>query len=422
MFDCRLIACYECDLLQRKVVLPQGASAHCQRCGARLYRYVPRQVDRTLALTCAAAVMFILANCYPIAGLSINGTLIETTLSGAAMTLYRGGMWPLAGLVVVTTLLMPLITITAVIALLAPMRFGCAPRRPELIFRVLRHIAPWGMIEVLMLGMLVALVKLQHIATIVPGIAIWACGAVTLLLAAAASSFDVHQLWLVIDTRRGGLATSTETIANARATTAGRAGLLVCRDCGLLSTPALAAAASHCPRCRTKLHFRQPNSLARTWAFVIAAIVLYVPAVLLPVMVTGTLFGTQSDTLISGIVFLWRSGSWGLAIIVLIASVAVPILKILSLAYLAASTQYRSRMNAPMQMKIYRFVDCVGRWSMLDIYVITLLVALVKFGGVATIDAGPGAVAFGAVVVLTLFAALAFDPRLIWNALEQERE
>lgn len=366
--------------------------------------------------------MFIIANCYPIAGLTINGTLVETTLSGAAMTLYRGGMWPLAGLVLVTTQLMPTLNIAAVIYLLAPMRFGGVARKPEFVLRVLRHIAPWGMIEVLMLGMLVALVKLQHIATIVPGVAMWACGAVTLLLAAAASSFDAHQIWTLIDIEKDGKARARRVIAHPAAPTAASAGLLACHVCGLLSKPLATGGGSHCPRCRTTLYFRQPDSLAHTWALVIAAIVLYVPAVLLPVMVTGTLFGAQSDTIMSGIVFLWRSGSWGLAMIVFIASVAVPILKILSLAYLAASTQFRPLLSPPKQIKIYRFVDFVGRWSMLDIYVITLLVALVKFGGVATIDAGPGAVAFGAVVVLTLFAALAFDPRLIWDAVEQQSE
>lgn len=421
MIESLLIACHECDLLQCKAALARGQSARCPRCNARLYRHVPTRVDRALALTCAAAVMFIVANCYPIAGLTVNGTLVETTLSGAAMTLYRGGMWPLAGLVLVTTLLMPSINIAAIIALLAPMQFGKVPRKPDVMLRVLRHIAPWGMIEVLMLGMLVALVKLQHIATVVPGVAMWACAAVMLLLAAAASSFDARRLWTLIETR-GGMTTGNDAVSSAPGTTAACAGLLACHECGLLSTPAAEGFPGRCPRCTTTLHVRRPGSVARTWALVIAAMVLYVPAILLPVMVTGTLFGTQSDTLMSGIAFLWHSGSWGLATIVFIASVAVPVLKILSLAYLAASTQGRSRMNAPMQMKLYRFVDCVGRWSMLDIYVITLLVALVKFGGVATIDAGPGAVAFGAVVVLTLFAALAFDPRLIWDAVENERE
>ena len=150
--------------------------------------------------------------------------------------------------------------------------------------------------------------------------------------------------------------------------------------------------------------------------------ILYIPAVLLPVMVTSTLFGAQSDTILSGVVYLWTTGSWSLAAIVFIASVVVPMLKILSLTYLAWSTQLRSALIPRERTRIYRIVEFVGRWSMLDIYVITILVALVQFGSVASIEAGPGAIAFGAVVVLTMFAALSFDPRLIWDAVELERE
>jgi paraquat-inducible protein A len=210
---------------------------------------------------------------------------------------------------------------------------------------------------------------------------------------------------------------------SATADTAARAGLFVCHDCGLLPKPLFAHVhAGICPRCDAALHRRKPDSLARTWAFVFGAMVLYIPAILLPVMVTSTLFGTQSDTILSGVVYLWNSGSWSLAAIVFIASVVVPVLKILSLAYLAWSTQLRSPLIPRQRTRIYRLVEFVGRWSMLDIYVITILVALVQFGSVASIEAGLGAIAFGAVVVLSMFAALSFDPRLIWDAVEPESE
>jgi len=418
----QLIACHECDLLQWEVPLSDGATARCQRCGATLYRDVPVPVDRALALTCAAAILFVVANCYPIAGLLVKGSLVETTLFEAAFSLYTGGMWPIAGLVFVTTILMPSLNIAAVIYLLAPLRIGSYPRRPEIILRVLRHIAPWGMIEVLMIGMLVALVKLQHIATVVPGVAMWSFGAVMLLLASAATAFDPRDIWARLD-KTPSAAIGTGNAATGRAaSTATSAGLIMCHDCGLLSVATVHTSCGECPRCDATLHPRKPGSLTRTWAFVFAAIVLYIPAICLPVMVTGTLFGTQSDTILSGVVFLWSSGSWSLATIVFVASVVVPILKITSLAYLAMSTQLRSRLVPLERIRLYRFVEFVGRWSMLDIYVITILVALVKFGGVATIEAGPGAIAFGAVVVLTLFAALSFDPRLIWDAVELESE
>jgi paraquat-inducible protein A len=155
---------------------------------------------------------------------------------------------------------------------------------------------------------------------------------------------------------------------------------------------------------------------------VIAAIVLYIPANVLPVMNTSSLFGAEKDTILSGVEYLWTSGSWPLAIIVFIASIAVPMLKIVSLLLLILTAQFRWRSLPEKRTRIYRLVELVGRWSMLDIYVITILVALVQFSALATIQAGPGAVAFGAVVVLTMFAAMSFDPRLIWDPLEPGHE
>ncbi|SOE62253.1 paraquat-inducible protein A [Burkholderia sp. D7] len=417
----RLIACHECDLLQRETVLSAGATARCRRCGAMLYRSPPASLDRALAFTLAAIVLFAVANAFPIVGLSVSGTLVETTLFGAARVLYDDGVWPLAGLVFVTTLLMPLLDMMAVTYVLLPLRTGHIPRRPDIVLRVLRRVTPWGMIEVLILGMLVALVKLAAIATVVPGIAMLAFGGVMLLLAAAASAFDPHDIWTRIDVARSAAgAPAGQTGASAR--TAARAGLFVCHDCGLLSKPASHAHEGRCPRCGSHLHFRKPGSLARTWAFVIAAMVLYIPANMLPVMDTSSLFGAQTDTILSGVVYLWTSGSWPLAAIVFIASIAVPMLKIMALVFLVLTAQLHWRWLPERRTRIYRLVELVGRWSMLDIYVITILVALVQFNALATIKAGPGAIAFGAVVVLTMFAAMSFDPRLIWDAMEPDHE
>ncbi|WP_025600938.1 paraquat-inducible protein A [Burkholderia sp. WSM2230] len=422
MNEAKLVACHDCDLLQRKAPLSGGGVARCRRCSAVLYRSWPATYDRALALILAAAVLFVVANCFSVVGLQVQGTLVETTLFGAVSALWGDGMWPLAGLVFVTTIVMPSLNILAIICLLLPLHTGRLPQRPELILRVLRHVAPWGMIEVLMLAMLVALVKLEHLATVVPGVALWAFGAVMVLVTAANASFNATDIWAPLDSVPDVNAAPGAPEESAAAPTAARAGLFVCHDCSLVSKPLAHAHGGICPRCGAVLHLRKPSSLPRTWAFLLAAMVLYIPAVLLPVMVTNTVFDTQSDTILSGVVFLWNSGSWALAVIVFIASIVVPMLKILALAYLAWSTQLRSPVIPRKRTRIYRFLDLVGRWSMLDIYVITILVALVQFGSVATIDAGPGAIAFGSVVVLTMFAALSFDPRLIWDPVELEVE
>ena len=211
---------------------------------------------------------------------------------------------------------------------------------------------------------------------------------------------------------------AASAVTGAAATGAGL-GLLSCHVCGQVSRAAPSAHEARCPRCASPLHFRKPNSVSRTWALLIAAMILYVPANLLPMMKTSSLFGTQSDTIMSGVVYFWTSGSWYLALIIFFASIMVPMLKMIALIVLLVSVQRRSRWQREQRARLYRLVEFVGRWSMLDIYVVAVIVALVQLKALATIQPGPGAIAFGAVVVLTMFAAMTFDPRLIWDSLEK---
>jgi paraquat-inducible protein A len=203
--------------------------------------------------------------------------------------------------------------------------------------------------------------------------------------------------------------------------TAAARGLLSCHVCGLLSRGGHGGGTLHCPRCSAVLHFRKPDSVARSWAFLIAAYILYIPANVLPMMQTSSLFGSQDDTIMSGVIYLWHSGSWDLALVVFVASIMVPLLKLIAMTVLLTSVQRRSTWQPVQRTKLYRIVELVGRWSMLDIYVVSILAALVQIGNLATINAGPAALAFGAVVVLTMFSAMAFDPRLIWDPLNPDR-
>ncbi|MBS4097384.1 MAG: paraquat-inducible protein A [Sulfuricella sp.] len=203
-----------------------------------------------------------------------------------------------------------------------------------------------------------------------------------------------------------------------REVSAASLGLCGCHACGLVSRPQ--AEGARCPRCGTALHARKSGSLGRTWALLIAAFILFIPANLLPVMETGSLFGTQQDTILSGVVYLWTSGSWPLAVVVFVASIVVPLFKLLFLSLLALSVQWHWDWRPRARTRLYRMIEFIGRWSMLDIYVVTLLSALVRLQSLATIHAGPGAMAFGTVVVLTMLASMAFDPRLIWDAVKKE--
>jgi paraquat-inducible protein A len=158
------------------------------------------------------------------------------------------------------------------------------------------------------------------------------------------------------------------------------------------------------------------------WAFLAAAAILYIPANILPVLETQSLVESKEDTIMSGVIFLWTTGSEPLAVIVFLASIAIPAAKLLSLAFLGTAVQRRSRWRPELRARIYRATAYIGRWSMVDIYVGATLVALVQLKAFASIVPGPGAVFFGAVVILTMFASMSFDPRLTWDALDDAHE
>jgi paraquat-inducible protein A len=224
-------------------------------------------------------------------------------------------------------------------------------------------------------------------------------------------------------------------------TSAAAKGLVSCSECALVARPATPAAPGYCPRCGERLAFRRENAIQRTWALLIAAAILYVPANVLPVLTTTTVVSSESDTIMSGVFLLYATGSWPLALIVLIASIVIPIGKIVTLAFVLItvqkSTPTLASLAAPrggaavprggpseprgmtagnrQRTRLYRIVEFIGRWSMLDVFVDTFVVALVQLSPLMSVDPGPGVVYFMAVVVLTMLAAQSFDPRLIWD-------
>ena len=205
-------------------------------------------------------------------------------------------------------------------------------------------------------------------------------------------------------------------------TMARNAGLISCHSCHLLCERAKRLADVVCPRCGASLHTRKPYSIARTWALVLAAIIFYIPANVLPITIVVSLGKAQSDTIMSGVFYFVKTGMWPIALVIFVASVFVPLLKLLVLIFLLISVQRKSRWRPQDRTRLYRIVEIIGRWSMVDIFVVTILVAVVHLGGLATIHAGPGAIFFGAVVVITIFAAMSFDPRLIWDTEEVGHE
>ena len=198
-------------------------------------------------------------------------------------------------------------------------------------------------------------------------------------------------------------------------------GLVSCEACQLLSRPVSEEEPGYCRRCGEKLEFREAGSIQKTWALVMAATICYIPANMLPVFTTTTLGEEEPDTILSGVAFLYTSGSWPLALIVLVASVMIPLGKLIALAFLLISVQRGSIANNRERTQLYRIVELIGRWSMLDVFVAAFTVALVQLAPLTSVAPGAGVLFFAAVVVLTMLAAETFDVRLIWDTAEPDR-
>jgi len=411
--------CHDCGLLQKISHLPEDGTVKCCRCNATLrkrQRINPaKSIEHTLALVIAALVLLIISNAYPILQMTAEGHEMEATLFGCVKYLFTHEMELLAGLVFLTSIGAPLIQLTGLLYILVPVNFNLIPPFAPQVYRVVRIMTSWSMLEVLMLGILVSVVKLAALATVVPSIALWTFGLLMILIAAILSDLDTEMLWGLISPKTQGK-DAQRYKSNVQLTN--------CHNCNLLCkiSPHHSHHEATCPRCSAAIHFRKPNSLTRCTALVIAATVMYIPANLLPVMVVTSLGATEGDTILSGVIYLATAGDLPLAIILFIASIFVPTIKLIILYVLLISVHFKSQWRPRERTRLYRLTEVIGRWSMVDIFVVTLMAALVQIQGLMVIEAGFGAVAFGAVVVLTMLAAMAFDPRLIWDSMENVNE
>ena len=395
--------CHECGLRHEIDRLAPGSSALCQRCGSTLIRSPVDSLDRSLALATGGLVLIVIANTMPFMSMKIQGRLQEADLITGAIALLEDGMWPLAVVVAATTVAAPLLKVGAIFYVLAGLRLARPPRHLPMVFRWIEMLRPWAMIEVYLLGVFVAYVKLLDLATIEIGVAFYALATLMAVMVAIDVVLGPELVWAEMERR--GLVTVPPAAPGE--------SLVLCETCSLVA-PGLHDG-SPCPRCGAARHFRKPESIARASALMMTAIVLYIPANVYPVM-TVVSFGSGSpDTILSGVQELALAGMWPLALLVFFASITVPVLKIIGLAILVITTQRGSHWRLRDRTVLYRIVESIGRWSMIDVFMISILVGLVRLGSIATIEPGIGAIAFAAVVITTMIAASCFDPRLMWD-------
>ncbi|MBY0320374.1 MAG: paraquat-inducible protein A [Reyranella sp.] len=410
----QLRECPGCGLFQIVPAMAPGLRSSCTRCGTALRITRVDPLNRYLALTFAAMVLFVVVWETMLMKVSAIGIVRETFLESGPRELVARHLWPIAIAVAFTTAYAPLGKFLATFYVLIGLKLRRPPPRIRDAFLLSRRLNTWCMLEVLLLGVFVAYTKLGDLVTIELGPAVYALGVLTVVWVWAEVAFDPQAAWEEIE-RRG----LTHAPMPAEAPLAWKPGAMGCEGCGLVCVPT--EFEGHCPRCGSFVHERKPNSVSRTWALVLAAIVLYIPANVYPVLTVIQLGAGEPSTIMGGVEELLDSGMYPLAALVFFASIMVPLFKLLGLGSMLGATQLGTPGGSAAilireRTVLYHIVAWIGRWSMVDIFMESLLGALVQFGRAVTIEPGVGALAFCAVVIITIFAAETFDPRLMWDA------
>ena len=404
----QLRECPGCGLFQTVPALAPGMTAQCIRCPTTLRRTSTHRLDHIIAITVAAFVLLVVMCSTTLMSVETAGISHTANLFSGPEELVRRNMAALGAVVVFVTVLAPLGRLIGALYVLVRSHESRPPRHLRRVFALAEKLRPWSMIDVFVFGVFVAYVKLGDLVTIGLAAGVYALLALTFVLVWMDSALDREAVWERLDHR-------SPTGGSCR----GAAGAVGCETCGLVSMPP--PEDERCPRCESVLHERKPDSIARTWALVIAAAVLYIPANYYPVLTVVQLGAGQPSTILGGVEELLSARQYPLAALVFFASIAVPMLKLAGLSIMLIATQTGRVGWLRDRTRLYHIVRFIGRWSMIDIFMESLLGALVVFGSVITIEPGVGALAFCGVVILTMFAAETFDPRLTWDAAEERQ-
>ena len=413
MSDRPLVSCQHCAALHERTPLAPGATAACVRCGYTLYRQSTLSLDGWIALVIGTIVVFAIANYFPIVTLQIAGFVTHASLPSALYLTWQNGHQTLAVMTGMFSFWMPLTQLLCLLWALLAVRLHRVPKDFSYGMRLLGYVGHWSMVPVFMLGILVALVKFAGMAhvTLEPGI--WAFAILTFLITGI-SRMTARRLWILAED--AGLVEQTRLVGNHQDK------LASCHACGYMQPLASEDQPEPCKRCGTSVHFRKPDQTARVWALIITAWVAYIPANILPVMRIRTAVSDSEHTILGGVIELWNYGSWDLALVVFVASVVVPMTKLLALMVLMMRRRWQGQQVQRQRTRLYELVEFIGQWSMLDVFVVILMSAMLDFPGISQVLAGPAAVSFGLVVIFTMLAAMSYDPRGGWDNQREQHD
>ena len=401
--DARHILCSQCDLLVALPPLAHGHKAACPRCGHTLTTRwdVPRQ--RPLAYSVVALFMLTLANLFPFVYMKVAGVTSEVTLMEIPRVMFSEDYASLGTFFLLFVQFVPAFCLVTVILLVNQVPLpDPLKRRLARIFFTLKN---WGMAEIFLAGVLVSFVKLMAYGDIGVGSSFIPWCLFCILHLRAFQCVDKRWLW-------DDIAPAPALAQPLHVGVPGiRQGLRSCACC----TAVLPVDQAVCPRCHSHGHARRRNSIQLTMALLVTSILLYLPANILPIMITDLLGDKMPSTILAGVILLWSEGSYPVALVIFIASIMVPTLKMIAIAWLCWDAKGHGRRDSERMHLIYEVVEFVGRWSMIDVFVIAVLSALVRMGGLMNIYPAMGALMFALVVIMTMIAAMTFDPRLLWD-------
>jgi paraquat-inducible protein A len=372
--------------------------SYCENCGQILETSSRGQVLRTLLLSLSCLVLLVPANIYPILRFSCQGQWTQTQIITGSILLTEQGSPIVGAMVLFTSVIAPFALHIMVSAACIFLLGGWFPRLTRHLWRLLFEFQEWGMIDVYLLALAVGAIKLLGLGSIEPKPALWVMLLFVLLSGVCLGSLNPSAIWNQL---RLGMVPKNPAPPDRDA--------LACHHCG---TVAETASQESCEICDTALHPFEIDD-RRTWAYLLTTVALYVPANVLPVMNMSLLGDAENYTIMGGIMYLWHDGDILPAIIVFCGSIIVPIAKITALFFLLFS--YKWGVFQKQQTRLFLIVKTIGRWSMVDVFVLAVLVALGQMGVVATIEPEAGAIAFCGVVIFTIFAANSFQPRWIWT-------
>ena len=397
--DKDVLACRDCGLVQIAPALDRTIEASCSRCGATLAREHRHPLSGGFAWALTALLLAVPAYLDPIFEVTAVGIHHTTRVDGTVTSLADAGFLPLAIPVGLFSIAIPIVWLALLTTCLGILLTRARPKWLGSLFRWTIQLDVWAMPDVFVMGAFVAYTRLQAVARVDIATGGWSFLVFSFAVTVVRVVLDQHYVW--------------EQILPDPKLNPGTDSLL-CPDC------AMAIDARHegqpCPRCGVRVHERKPESMARCAALVMAAYALYIPANILPVLSTVRFGKAENHTIFGGAIELVQAGMWPLALIVFMASIFVPVLKLIGLTWFMLAIRTRTNAHLRGRTRLYRVIAAIGRWSNIDVFMIGLLTALVSFGNLTTIEAQPGAIAFAAVVIITMFASHAFDARLMWDA------